>query len=311
MVGVRGMKSTVSAGGALDNVAEDMERDGFAVVPSFLPETMTESLVSEFQALVDAFEPSEHPLTVFETGAQDQGKEEYFLESGDKIRYFFEDSVSEAERAASPRDAINKLGHALHELNPVFADFSWDDRIRQVLTAANVPASQDPVLVQSMYIVKPPRVGGEVSPHQDGSFLIDTPASCVGLWFALEDATIDNGCLWALPGSHRDPLYARFARDEPGGSSASMSGSFPEFDPETYVPLEVKAGSVVVLHGSVLHASKANTSERSRHAYTLHFKHRESEWDPCNWLQSGIGFHGWETPPRSLPTVAVTAPALP
>ena len=61
----------------------------------------------------------------------------------------------------------------------------------------------DPLAVQSMYIFKQPRIGGEVSCHQVATFLYTEPTSVVGFWFAIEDATLDNGCLWAQPGGHR------------------------------------------------------------------------------------------------------------
>ena len=54
-----------------------------------------------------------------------------------------------------------------------------------------------------MYIFKQPNIGGEVTCHQDSTFLYTEPIDIVGLWFALEDATIENGCLWAIPGGHR------------------------------------------------------------------------------------------------------------
>lgn len=51
-----------------------------------------------------------------------------------------------------------------------------------------------------------PGIGGEVVPHQDNSFLYTEPPTCTGLWWALEDATIANGCLWAIPGSHKSNI---------------------------------------------------------------------------------------------------------
>ena len=41
-----------------------------------------------------------------------------------------------------------------------------------------------------------------VVPHQDGTFLFNEPLKIMGVWIALEDATIENGCLWFIPGSH-------------------------------------------------------------------------------------------------------------
>ncbi|GFT69369.1 phytanoyl-CoA dioxygenase 1, partial [Nephila pilipes] len=62
---------------------------------------------------------------------------------------------------------------------------------------------KDPVVVQSMIIFKKPKIGEIVRPHQDSTFLYTDPPTCIGLWFPLEDATIENGCLWYVPGSHK------------------------------------------------------------------------------------------------------------
>ena len=56
------------------------------------------------------------------------------------------------------------------------------------------------------YCWQQPGIGGEVVPHQDNSFLYTDPPTCTGLWLALEDATITNGCLWAIPGSQKSNI---------------------------------------------------------------------------------------------------------
>lgn len=48
-----------------------------------------------------------------------------------------------------------------------------------------------------------------VVPHQDATFLNTTPMKLYGLWIALEDATLENGCLWFMPGSHKG-VYVGF-----------------------------------------------------------------------------------------------------
>jgi hypothetical protein len=82
---------------------------------------------------------------------------------------------------------------------------------RLVISASEDVGMADPRLIQSMYIFKQPRIGGEVVCHQDSTFLYTEPKSCVGLWFALEDATVENGCMWGLPGRHREGLRKRDA----------------------------------------------------------------------------------------------------
>lgn len=126
-----------------------------------------------------------------------------------------------------------------------------------------------------MYIFKQPRIGGEVTPHQDGTFLATEPQSCVGLWWALEDCRRDNGCLWAVPGSHKgkpspSPRTAGGCHSHRDGRLAAgvkrifrrrEDGKGTEMDPpeevpleqEGAVPLEVGAGTLVLLHGAVVH----------------------------------------------------------
>ncbi|KAF8390003.1 hypothetical protein HHK36_024523 [Tetracentron sinense] len=123
-----------------------------------------------------------------------------------------------------------------------------------------------------------PGIGGEVVPHQDNSFLYTEPPTCTGLWLALEDATIINGCLWAIPGSHKDGLVKRFIRDEEG---VHFDRPSPSYDHKDFVSVEVKAGSLVILHGDIIHQSFENQSSKSRHAYSLHVV----DTDGCKWAQ--------------------------
>ncbi|PWZ57369.1 hypothetical protein Zm00014a_000892 [Zea mays] len=133
-----------------------------------------------------------------------------------------------------------------------------------------------------MYIFKQPGIGGEVVPHQDNTFLYTEPRTCTGLWLALEDATINNGCLWAIPGSHKKGLVRRMVRDENGTHFDRPS---PVYDQKEFVPLEVKSGALVVIHGDLIHQSFENLSPASRHAFSLHVVDTEGcKWSEDNWL---------------------------
>ena len=82
-----------------------------------------------------------------------------------------------------------------------------------------------------------------VTPHQDNWFIHSDPLSCYGIWFAIEDATLDNGCLWAVPGSHKEhPCQKRFIRT---GNKVSFDVDKMEFPPrdDEYVSLPVPKGN--------------------------------------------------------------------
>jgi phytanoyl-CoA hydroxylase len=260
------------------------ERDGFLVVPDAIPTERCSELAARAEAIVDAFDPT--TVSVFSTHEQTRTSDEHFLSSGDQIRCFFEEGAFDDAGAlvADKALAINKIGHAMHDLDPVFDAFSRQPAIAQ---AARSIGLGNALLLQSMYIFKQPRIGGEVTCHQDSTFLFTDPLSVVGFWVAIEDATLDNGCLWAQPGGHLGPLRKRFVRDPIDGTRFDVLDQtpFPEPGGPEMVPLEVPAGTLVLLHGLLPHWSDVNRSSRSRHAYTVHVIDGDARYPAENWLQ--------------------------
>lgn len=263
---------------------ERYRRDGFLVVPGFAAPEACDRLRARMAEILPGLvdDAGGGARTVFSTVDQAHARADWFLDSGDKIRCFFEAGALDpaGELTVPAERAVNKVGHALHDLDPAFAAFSRQPALAGVATDLGIGA---PLLVQSMYIFKQPRIGGEVTSHQDSSFLHTEPLSCVGLWLALEDATEGNGCLLAEPGGHRRPLRQRFVRD---GRATRMETLDPEPLPsEGLLPLPAAKGTLVVLHGSLPHRSLPNRSDRSRHAYALHLVDGACRYDPGNWLR--------------------------
>lgn len=261
---------------------DDYAGDGFLVLPDFVEASACDILRARAQELVDAFDPS-GLVSIFSTHEQSRVTDEYFLGSGDKIRFFFEEDafLPDGTLRQAREQSINKIGHALHDLDPVFNQFSRTPEISSLVTGLGI---ERPLLLQGMYIFKQPRIGGEVSCHQDSTFLYTEPPNIIGLWFALEDATVENGCLWAIPGGHKLGLKSVWKRNDPGGMSFEVydSTSWPE---EKLVPLEVSKGTVIVLDGLLPHKSLANRSAKSRQAYTLHVIPSDCSYPESNWLQ--------------------------
>jgi phytanoyl-CoA hydroxylase len=262
------------------------ERDGYLVLRGFVPAERCDDLRARMAELLAAFEPAE-VATIFSTRELSHAQDRYFLESGDKIRFFFEEEAfgPDGRLKQSKARSINKVGHALHDLDPAFARFSRQPPLAALVAELGIAK---PLLLQSMYIFKQPRIGGEVGCHQDASFLLTEPPSVMGLWFALEDATVENGCLYVAPGGHKGPLRSEFVRYDIGGphDRTEMITLDPTPLPgEGLVPLEVPRGTLVVLHGFLPHGSAPNRSAHSRHAYTLHVIDGRCAYRPDNWLQ--------------------------
>src|SRR5947208_1756711 len=258
------------------------ERDGFLVLDNFIERDDCDRLRARAEELVRDFDPK-GVVSIFSTHEQTRTSDDYFLESGDKIRFFFEENafLPDGTLRQSKERSINKIGHALHDLDPVFDKFSRTEEIKQLVLDLGIA---DPLLLQSMYIFKQPNIGGEVTCHQDATFLYTEPLRMVGLWFALEDAGVENGCLWAIPGGHKLGLKSRFVRADGGGTRFDIFDNSP-WPEENLQPLEVEKGTLIVLHPLLPHLSRENTSPRSRHAYTLHVIDASANYSNDNWLQ--------------------------
>jgi phytanoyl-CoA hydroxylase len=262
---------------------DSYERDGFLRIENFASREACERLRRRAEELVEAFDP-QGVVSIFSTREQTRASDDYFLTSGDQVHFFFEEDAFAPDGGLkqSKERSINKIGHALHDLDPVFGEFSRDPKLAEIVVDLGY---EQPLLLQSMCIFKQPNIGGEVTCHQDATFLYTEPVSVTGFWFALEDATRENGCMWAIPGGHKLGLKKRFVRVGGGTTFETLDDApWPE---SKLVSLEAPQGALIILHGLLPHLSYANRSPKSRHAYTLHVIDGACEYLADNWLQRG------------------------
>jgi ectoine hydroxylase-related dioxygenase (phytanoyl-CoA dioxygenase family) len=167
--------------------------------------------------------------------------------------------------------------HFPHKISPAMRAMLRHAPIVAVLREIVGP---DVKCMQSMLFVKNAGKPGQAW-HQDETFIPTPDASLTGVWIALDDATIDNGCLWVQPGSHRARrLWPSRPCTDPrfDGAPESHGWEGPEWPREGGVAAEVRAGSVVFFNGYTLHRSLDNRRRSGfRRALVLHVMSARAE----------------------------------
>lgn len=272
---------------------QQYQQDGYVIIPQFLDASQrlelkirAEEMVQDWVVTQEARQIALSQNAVFTTADNDRSGNHYFLDSAETIRCFFEAGAVDPSGnwTQSPAQCINKIGHALHELDPVFENMSHSTQLGVIAKQLGLAL---PVIRQSMYLFKQPRIGGAVHWHQDATYFFTTPQSVVTFWFAIEDATLENGCLWVEPKGHKGPLREVFKRH---GDITHMEAidDKPWPDNNSGIPVPVPAGTLICFQGTLPHYSAPNLSALSRQAYTLHVTDNTADYASENWIQTRL-----------------------
>ena len=246
------------------------ETDGFLVITNFLTAETCDILKHESDDLLKT-SLANNTASVF---SNDLESYQYMFESESKIHHFMD----------SDGKTVNKLGHAVHK-NEEFHQITFSEPIRQIAKSLDFV---EPIVLQSMVIFKFPGAE-ELGIHRDETFLYVEPSKTLGFWIALEDVTEDNSCLEFVPGSHlTNSNPQRWVRD---GNKMKFISLNKETSICKDIPIKVPCpkGTLILISGQVIHKSGANTSTRSRYAYTFHIiETHETKFPESNWM-SGKG----------------------
>jgi phytanoyl-CoA hydroxylase len=221
---------------------ERYRRDGFLLMPGFL----------------DAGELAEW-RTVVERGAA--------------ARLAAEDGLSNADSDAYYRQVFTQVS-GLIRVEPRLAELLLDLRIGDL--AAALTGVERMRLWNDQALFKPPW-GNPTAWHLDAPYWSFDDRRALTVWVALDDATVENGCLWYLPGTH---LSAGFDAVDLGSNLGGIFDRYPQWRELPSVPAVLPAGGAVWHNGLIAHGAGANMTPRGRRAMT------------CAYMPDGVTYNG-------------------
>ncbi|KAL8673983.1 MAG: hypothetical protein Q9168_001626 [Polycauliona sp. 1 TL-2023] len=253
---------------------ESYHKDGYIVLPHAFDESQGAAVLEEARNVIKRISTGGAGITRHDMSGNSGAKRPSPI---GRVLATFEPEDKSSANVFERR--IARLGLGVHQKLPTFRALSLSAFNRSVAKSLGY---SDPRITQSQLIAKLAGIGGHLVPHQDGAVSFSNPPSAMTFWYALEDSTLENGCLCVAKGSHlTTPLTQRLTKLEDG---------FPKFvhlpkplwakgvvaDEDKTVPadyeyeaLEVKKGTLILFHGNLMHKSEANKSEKSRMAYTF------------------------------------------
>ncbi|KAF7939028.1 uncharacterized protein EAE98_001364 [Botrytis deweyae] len=280
-------------GNLSDEQLQFWRENGYLVIPDTLPEGQKDHLLKTVHEAAQVLAGGGERV---QKHAYFAGQKSYVSPVGRALATLSEHGFNPD---VEPLKRIQRIGCGIHRVMPPFR--------KAILspfhsTLARSLGYKDPCIYQSLIIVKAAEVGARVIPHQDGCSGFTNPSSCTTFWYALEDCSTENGCLAVAPGSHRvEPITRRCITNGNGqpvftdlekpvyadiegvdDSTLPKKNEKGEFE---YKKLEVKAGTLILMHGNLMHKSEANRSSKSRVAFNFGVVEGEHGWLEDNYLQ--------------------------
>jgi len=198
-----------------------------------------------------------------------------------EIEAFFEDYKKNGERVFDHGSSYEEIDPAKRQVRAMHPH-RYSQKAVNWLIHPNVAAMLETLLgrpalgAQTMYYYKPPGAKGQ-GMHQDNFYLVARPATCIAAWTAIDDADLDNGCLYVVPGSHRGDILCPEGQAERWMNYGdSHISKFPR--DQKPIPVQVRRGQTLFFGGNLIHGSGPNrTSNRYRRTFIGHYVDEATE----------------------------------
>ncbi|WP_419418625.1 phytanoyl-CoA dioxygenase family protein [Legionella sp. D16C41] len=281
----------------LDQAVNNYNQNGIIVLKNYinqieLAQLLTEIKTIQYDAELDVIQNWGNEIVCFysknpmksDSQLNEYVTEPYFQESSHKAHVFYE--------IINNKRVINRIGHGMHLIEKYSQMQQTVYRNAMLIKILQGIGFKRPICHLSVYIPKYPKgSGSEVKPHQESTFAYTEPTSVVVLWLALDDAYVENACMYGVIGSNRWPLkwVSQVNHQAKVRRFKQLNDVYiPDFVTEhnDYTPLEIKAGDALLFHGNFIHCSPINNSSYMRRALSFQFIETLGTIYPTNnWLQ--------------------------
>ena len=224
-----------------DQLLEQYREQGYFTVKGLFTAEEVEGVREEIPKIVARYPDVPEELVQIEPA----------VASGEKKPESFELGVRKLSRMARHNEFFRNL--AFHP---------------KMVKIAKTILGQSIVLHQGQLLMKPPHFGGEKIWHQDNAYFRLEPNHVFGFWVACDDATIENGCMHVIPGSHTQGIAEHAGDGDEYGLAAPQSL-------EAAVPIPLKSGDALVFHGELCHYTPPNKTDKRRRAIQYHYASSE------------------------------------
>lgn len=219
---------------------EQYQRDGFFKIEGFAEQSLCDAMLERVVELARA------------------------RAAGEQVEAFVMPESNLAGTAGLPEQLVSKI-FKLHR-DGVFHDFAVSEPVLDIMSELIAPELD---CFLSQFIFKNPAAWGQPW-HQDSFYFPFTPARPIaGVWLAVTEATLENGCLHVLPGSHHEPVHDHVEDRRPGANLGYVE--IVDHDMSSSVPVLMDPGDLLVFDSHLMHRSTDNVSDGIRAAMVYHY----------------------------------------
>jgi phytanoyl-CoA hydroxylase len=248
---------------------ETYERDGFIVKNDLLSTEQIDLVKQAFSQMVQKYGPDRSLADLNQPGVGEDYVGAFIKKKGEPLFFQLEKGQQPAVDDLAKLELQVRKFMWFEKEAPIFEELLGAESLIHGIIRELI--SDEPVLYQSLALVKPPKIGATKPWHQDNAYFSVTPLESVcGVWIAIDEATVQNGCMHMLRGQHKAGAFQHEHKRD-------CEINVRKLDLSTLCPVPLKPGGALFFSGMIPHETPPNRSDSRRRALQFHYRGASSE----------------------------------